>query len=212
MTELFKEKLNEYHRWEINKLSEYTLKSQIFDESSLKESKGTFISNCSMIYVKTKQINNHILICTNNYNEERKSIQGHLVKSLKYQYLQTLNHELNNPMNALLNLVEGKDGIMYDDGIERNDCVYIDGDKRQQLKLLIKLIKFFLKNFIWYLKVIFEINKENINDPKLEGRIKDVDLNLNTNLNYNFYFLQYQKSLFLYLNIKVLTMITIFPF
>lgn len=92
------------------------------------------------------------------------------------------------------------------------NCVYIDGDKRQQLKLLIKLIKFFLKNFIWYLKVIFEINKENINDPKLEGRIKDVDLNLNTNLNYNFYFLQYQKSLFLYLNIKVLTMITIFPF
>ena len=36
------------------------------------------------------------------YLEEKRFIKFNLIKAINYQYLHTLYHELNNPLNALL--------------------------------------------------------------------------------------------------------------
>jgi hypothetical protein len=113
-----------------------------------------------MIYVKIRFYNNEIYISIDNYNDERKELQGNLLKVLKYQYLITLYHELNNPLNALININDE-----YTQEIIENNEITLDNFqiKLQQINLLINLIKAFIKNFIWYFTVIFETtNNEKI--------------------------------------------------
>jgi hypothetical protein len=101
---LFKERLEDYKIWENNQIKEEVNLSKIlFEEKHLINfNVGTFVSSISMINVKIKTLKNTIYMCIDNYSDERKNIKDNLIKSLKYQYIVTLYHELNNPLNALL--------------------------------------------------------------------------------------------------------------
>ena len=104
---VFKERLQEYKILLNDKISDINLEKIVFNEKYISQYKvGTFISSISMIYVKIHLIKNQIFICIDNYSDERKDIKNNLIKSLKYQYIVTLYHELNNPLNALQNLIE----------------------------------------------------------------------------------------------------------
>ena len=101
-----KEQMIEFKKWENNLLQDLNLYNFIFSNHITNEISGTFISSISMIYVKIKFNKNEIYISIDNYNDERKELQGNLLKVLKYQYLVTLYHELNNPLNALMNIAD----------------------------------------------------------------------------------------------------------
>ena len=152
-----KSKMKQFKKWENNALQELTLYHFIFENHFTKEHCGTFISSLSMIYVKIKYIDNLIFLSIDNYNDERKDLQGNLVKSLKYQYLVTLYHELNNPLNALMNI---SDDYNFESAKKENkDLVNDDIEvKLKQINLLVILIKMFIKNFIWYFRIIFELS------------------------------------------------------
>ena len=155
-----KEKMIEFKKWENNSLQDLNLYNFIFSSHITNEICGTFISSISMIYVKIRFFNNEIYISIDNYNDERKELQGNLLKVLKYQYLVTLYHELNNPLNALININDE-----YTQEIIENNEITLENfqSKLHQINLLVKLIKAFIKNFIWYFTVIFEItNNEKI--------------------------------------------------
>ena len=129
-----------------------------------------------MIYVKIKKVKKTIFICIDNYNDERKSIQKNLIKSLKYQYIVTLYHELNNPLNALQNTIE--ENINEETRIEENKIEENSHERKTRynnINLLVNLIKVFIKNFIWYFRVIFE----NTSNLKINPSIK-------INLEYQF--------------------------
>ena len=64
-------------------------------------------SKTSILYIKINEIDNEKYIVIDKYDkyiEERKYIELNLIKNINYQYLHTLYHELNNPLNALLAL------------------------------------------------------------------------------------------------------------
>ena len=84
---VFKERMEEFKKWENNHLSETNLKKIIFESEEVqnKIQSGTYISSLSMIYVKIKIVKKNIYICMDNYNDERKSIQKNLIKSIQYQ-------------------------------------------------------------------------------------------------------------------------------
>ena len=117
---VFKERMEEFKKWENNHLSETNLKKRIFESEEVQKKiqSGTYISSLSMIYVKIKIVKKNIYICMDNYNDERKSIQKNLIKSIQYQYIVTLYHELNNPLNALQNTIE--ENINEENKIEVN--------------------------------------------------------------------------------------------
>ena len=114
-----KNQMKKFKKWENNTLQDLNLYNFIFSNHLMKEHCGTFISSLSMVYVKVKFLNNHIYLSIDNYNDERKDLQGNLVKSLKYQYLVTLYHELNNPLNALMNISDDNNFENY--GVEKNN-------------------------------------------------------------------------------------------
>ena len=149
-----KKQMQKFKKWENNTLQELNLYNYIFINNSSKEFCGTFISSLSMIYVKINNYNNCIFLSIDNYNDERKDLQINLVKSLKYQYLVTLYHELNNPLNALMNI---SDDINFEPNIEGKKDIENLKLKLKQINLLVILIKIFIKNFIWYFRVIFEL-------------------------------------------------------
>ena len=155
-----KDQMQEFKKWENNSLQDLNLYNFIFSSHITKDICGTFISSISMIYVKIKYFKNEIFISIDNYNDERKELQGNLLKILKYQYLVTLYHELNNPLNALLNISEENNQELTE-----NNEITLENfqSKLLQINLLVNLIKTFIKNFIWYFTVIFEIsNNEKI--------------------------------------------------
>ena len=58
-----------------------------------------------IFYIKINEIGEEKYIVIDKYDkyvEERKYIELRLIKTINYQYLHTLYHELNNPLNALL--------------------------------------------------------------------------------------------------------------
>ena len=64
-------------------------------------------SKASILYIKINDIEGEKYIVIDKYDkylEERKYIELNLIKNINYQYLHTLYHELNNPLNALLAL------------------------------------------------------------------------------------------------------------
>ena len=156
---IFKERLEDFKQWENNHLTEINLKEIIFNYKEYKNfQSGTFISSLSMIYVKIKIVKKNIFICMDNYNDEKKGIQNNLIKSLKYQYIVTLYHELNNPLNALQNIIE--ENLNDESQMEENS---IDkSSKKNNINLLVNLIKVFIDNFIWYFKIIFDNSKNLI--------------------------------------------------
>ena len=184
---LFKERLEDFKIWENNKINEEVNLSKIlFEEKHLINFKvGTFVSSLSMINVKIKMIKNSIYICIDNYSDERKNIKDNLIKSVKYQYIVTLYHELNNPLNALQNLIEENNNECKDFPLENKI-------QNNEINLLVHLIKIFIKNFIWYFRLIFELSNHT-----------KVSLNSKINLEYQFnkMFNQYE-ILFQYKEIK----------
>ena len=160
---IFKERLEDFKQWENNHLTEINLKEIIFNYHKYKNfQSGTFISSLSMIYVKIKIVKKNIFICMDNYNDEKKGIQNNLIKSLKYQYIVTLYHELNNPLNALQNITE--ENLNDESQIEDNS--FDRESKKNNINLLVNLIKVFIDNFIWYFKIIFDNSKNLIIIPK----------------------------------------------
>ena len=62
-------------------------------------------SKSTILYIKIQNIENQKYIVIDKYDkymEEQKYIEFNLIKNINYQYLHTLYHELNNPLNALL--------------------------------------------------------------------------------------------------------------
>ena len=164
-----KEQMIEFKKWENNNLLNLNLYQFIFSNHITNEISGTFISSISMIYVKVKFFQNEIFISIDNYNDERKELQGNILKILKYQYLVTLYHELNNPLNGLINISDLEI-------IEYNKITLVNlKAKLSQINLLVILIKTFIKNFIWYFTVIFEISNN-----------KKIAFNSKINLEYIF--------------------------
>ena len=154
---VFKERLQEYKILINDKLSDINLEKIVFNEKYISQYKvGTFISSISMIYVKIHLVKNQICICIDNYSDERKYIKKNLIKSLKYQYIVTLYHELNNPLNALQNIIEENNNA------EENELIIENKIRNNEINLLVNLIQVFIKNFIWYFRLIFELSNNTI--------------------------------------------------
>ena len=96
------EQFQKFKKYEKIQTIEKTLDSILFNDNIEKEFYGSFKSQASLIFVKFKNINDDLYICTDYYTDERKIMQNQLFQSLKFQYIATLFHELYNPMNALL--------------------------------------------------------------------------------------------------------------
>ena len=106
-----KEKLDEYVKLKNNTPKSETLKDLIFNYPSFTfEIENFFPFQCkhsksTILYIKINDIENEKYIVIDKYDkylEEQKYIEFNLIKNINYQYLHTLYHELNNPLNALL--------------------------------------------------------------------------------------------------------------
>ena len=91
--------------------SKKTLKDMILNYASFNCEIENFIpfestySKSIVLYIKMNEIDNKKYIVIDKYDkyiEERQYIEFNLIKTINYQYLHTLYHELNNPLNALL--------------------------------------------------------------------------------------------------------------
>ncbi len=98
--------LKQFKQYEKVQAIEETLDYILFDRNNDEQFYGSFKSNASLIFVKFKNINDDFYICADYYTDERKTIQNQLFQSLKFQYIATLFHELYNPLNALMFMVE----------------------------------------------------------------------------------------------------------
>jgi len=98
--------LKQFKQYEKVQALEKTLDYILFDRNNDEQFYGSFKSNASLIFVKFKNINDDFYICADYYTDERKTIQNQLFQSLKFQYIATLFHELYNPLNALMFMVE----------------------------------------------------------------------------------------------------------
>ena len=85
---------------------EENLDNILFNRNRENEYYGSFKINASLIYVKYKINKDDLYICTDYYNDERKIIQNELFQGLKFQFIATLFHELYNPINALLFMID----------------------------------------------------------------------------------------------------------
>ena len=135
----FKKEISLYHKREFDKLTNVSLYDVLFGNEEIKESGDSFFSETNMIFVKLKFCLNYILLSIDNLKKERDDIRNKLLKSISYQHLNTLHHELNNPLNSLINTVEQIKTHLYD-----------------RLKLSVFLIKTVIKKFILYNKNIFD--------------------------------------------------------
>ena len=108
-----KEKLDEYIRLKNNNntKTDLTLRDLIFNTPSFTfEIENFYPFQCKhsksiIIYIKINDIQNQKYIVIDKYSkyiEEQRYIEFNLIKNINYQYLHTLYHELNNPLNALL--------------------------------------------------------------------------------------------------------------
>jgi len=98
--------LKEFKQYEKVHTKEENLDHILFNKNNEEQFYGSFKSNASLIFVKSKCINDDYYICADYYTDERKVIQNQLFQSLKFQYIATLFHELYNPLNALMFMVE----------------------------------------------------------------------------------------------------------
>jgi CheY-like chemotaxis protein len=121
-----------------NNLSDITLNDDIFlnCENNITE---TYINDYYMIFVKIKKLNEYILINVNNHSEQKEMLNKKLIKSIEFDYFNTINHEIKNPINFLYNF--DLDNLNY--------------------RTAIFLLKNCLKRFILINKIIFDKNLNN---------------------------------------------------
>lgn len=165
----FIEKLQKFKEFNIITQSETndTLLDHIFSTNPFEQGR-TFISPTkNLLFVKVKNYYNKILISVDNYSDERIGLQNKCVQSIGYQYLLTLYHEINNPLNSLIGTVG--------DFMNQNE---LNGDfasikKQKRMELLVFLIQFFLKNFILFFQ-IRTINKKEIKNENSEINLENL--------------------------------------
>jgi CheY-like chemotaxis protein len=133
----FKKEVEKYHKREFDKLTNVSLYDVLFGDEEIKDSGDSFFSETNMIFVKKKYCLNYILLSIDNLKSERDDIRQKLLKSISYQHLNTLHHELNNPLNSLINTVEQINTHLY-----------------ERIQLSVFLIKTGIKKFILYNKNI----------------------------------------------------------
>ena len=76
-----------------------------------------------ILYIKINDIGNKKYIVIDKYDkyiEEQKYIEFNLIKNINYQYLHTLYHELNNPLNALLAISGEKKKFDSSENLNKN--------------------------------------------------------------------------------------------
>ena len=100
------EQLRQFKKFDKNQITEKTLDYVLFSPNIENEYYGFFKNQISLIYVKYKTNNEETYIYADYYTDERKIVQNQLFQTLKFQYIATLFHELYNPINALLIMIE----------------------------------------------------------------------------------------------------------
>ena len=105
-TEKIHEQFQKFKKYDKSQVTEKTLDNILFNSQRENEYYGSFKNQTSLIYVKYKLNNEDLYLCTDYYSDERKVIQNQLFQSLKFQYIATLFHELYNPINALLIMID----------------------------------------------------------------------------------------------------------
>ena len=103
---LKKFKLSEQNNDDNNNNKDEDLYSIIFHQKENTEFYGSFMNKTMFIWVKFIIKQNNIYLCADYLTDERKFIQNELFQSIKYQYIATLFHELYNPINAILVMME----------------------------------------------------------------------------------------------------------
>ena len=207
-----------------------TLNDIIFNSTSFNLEMDNFVpfecthSKTSILYIKINDIDGYKYIAIDKYDkyiEEKRFIEFNLIKAINYQYLHTLYHELNNPLNALLALSGESDNFekselgdsrIYDNisnfhkknyqkfkkdkkkgllslNLSRKKINVYKGDyspkKRSiggdfsfglnnQIPLLVKIIKVFIKNFILYLKTRADNLLSLKNEYELQNDTSDI--------------------------------------
>ena len=152
----FIKNLNNFHEYSpFDKLIETSLYKHIF--LTLESGNKIYRYNEVLLYIKVKRIKTKIYVIIDNYDDERKNIQQQLIKNIEYQYLLTLYHEINNPINSLLSTLTEISGI---------NCSTI-----KRIELLVFLIRLFLKNFILYFQIfsLIQIEKDENSTINLEN-------------------------------------------
>ena len=200
-----KNDLIKFRKWDLDKLSETTLYDSIFKNNN--DSIETYFSDYYMIYVKIKFIPGYILVSIDNFDDERVELRKKLIKSISFQHLTTIHHELNNPLNSLINSYE-----------------QIKPNLVSKINLSIFLIKRVIKKFILYTKCIFDniqmgnnilsiINLKFIfekiaNHMKILFDYKKIKLNFNNCLSFlnnylykcdQYYLKEFFKNIFMYM-------------
>ena len=159
----FIKNLNDYLEYSpFEKNNKTTLNDHIF--LTKKSNNKIFIHNEHLMYIKVNKVKDKIYVLIDNYEEERKNIQQQFIQNIGYQYLLTLYHEINNPINSLLSILSEISGI--------------NNLNIKRIELLIFLIRLFLKNFILYFQIfsLTHIEKERnstINLQNIFGRISN---------------------------------------
>ncbi len=205
-----KKDLVKFRKWDLNKLSDKTLYDSIFNNNN-KDSIETYFSDYFMIYVKIQFIPDYILVSIDNFNDERVEIRKKIMKSISFQYLTTIHHELNNPLNGLINIVEQVNPL-----------------ELSNINLSVFLIKRVIKKFILYTKCVMDniqlgesilsiINLKYVlekisNNMKILFDYKKVKFDISDTLNFlnnylykcdQYYLKEYFKNIFMYLYYEV---------
>ena len=157
-----------------------TLDSILFDEKIINEYCATFLNSTSMVYIKFRRYKDSIYLIAELYNEERKNIQKKLFTSLKYQYLATLYHELNNPLNALLSMTEEQSRII-DEEQEDNNKSLLNIDNAESL-INKKRLRF---------SKSLSVDDTNNDDVNIGNRSYNGDIDINAN---NIFKTMYEKE------------------
>ena len=201
-----KKELIKFRKWEMDKLSEITLYDSIFNNNN-EDSIETYFSDYYMIYVKIKFITDYILISIDNFNDERVELRKKIIKSISFQHLTTIHHELNNPLNGLINTIE-----------------QVNSDIIPKINLSVFLIKRVIKKFILYSKSMLDciqmgnnvltiinlkfVIEKIINNMKILFNYKRIKLTLNEGFNLlnnylykcdEYYLKEYFKNILMYL-------------
>ena len=129
------EQIKLFKKFEKNQTTEETLDNILFDENGKNEYYGSFKNQSSLIYVKYRINKDNIYICSDYYNDERKIMQNQLFQGLKFQYIATLFHELYNPINSLLymiNINQNEDENIKTEEKNNNKDSIVSSDKESK--------------------------------------------------------------------------------
>jgi len=190
------EQLKQFKKYDNVQTTEETLDNILFKSNRENEFYGSFKYQASLIYVKYKLNNEDLYICTDYYTDERKIMQNQLFQSLKFQYIATLFHELYNPINSLLIMI---DVNQDEDG--NNDDVIRSNLKEQNISEIDELHNSVISESSNMLEKEISKNKkcyEMYKSKLIDLHEKEKDISLLVNMIYIFL-----ENLILYLRINL---------